>query len=83
ATVTVTINAVDPTFHIVSGNSDSVTLTSTADPNDSIPGGLSLVNGTLTVQPIILTTGNFTFTATDGGTPVLSPGTSASVEIDP
>jgi hypothetical protein len=83
ATVTVTINAVDPTFHIVSGNSDSVTLTSTADPNDSIPSGLVLVNGTLTTSAVILETGNFTFTATDGATPPLAPGTSASVEVDP
>jgi len=83
ASVSVTINAVDPTFHIVSGNSDSVTLTSSNDNNVSEPQGIVLANGTVTVVPIVLASGNYTFMATDGGTPVLSPGTSASVTITP
>jgi hypothetical protein len=83
ALVTVTINAVDSTFHIASGNSDSVTLSSSADPHADEPFGLFLSNGTLTTQVVINVTGNYTITATDGGSPVLSPGTSSSVTISP
>jgi len=83
ANVTVTINAVDATFHIVSGNSDAVTLTSSNDTQVSEPQGLMLANGTVTATAVVLASGNYTFTATDGGTPVLSPGTSSSVTVLP
>ena len=83
ATLTVTINAVDSTFHIVTGNSDPVTLTSNDDGNMQEPQNLVLANGTLTCNPIGLAAETFVFTATDGGTPVLSPGTSTSVTVDP
>jgi hypothetical protein len=83
--VNVTINAVDPTFHIVSGISDSITFSSTSDPGDTTfpsPPTL-LVNGTLTTAVVIQETGSFTITVTDQEVPPLASGTSTSVTLTP
>jgi hypothetical protein len=83
ATVTVTINAVDSTFHIVGGVSDSITLTSSADPNAAEPTGVALSNGTVTTSVVIVTTGSFTVTAADTtSTNIVSSTTPVPVTVD-
>jgi hypothetical protein len=83
ANVSVTVNMVDPTFHIVPGSTDSVTFTSTADPNSAEPTGLALSNGTLTATVIITAAGNFTISVADTTNPSILSGTSAAVTVGP
>jgi hypothetical protein len=83
AGVSVTINAVDPTFHIVPGVTDSVTFSSSADPNTTEPPPAPLVNGSLTEEVFINATGNFTVMATDTMDTNIAAGTSSSVTITP
>jgi hypothetical protein len=67
-TTTVTVNAVDSTFHIVSGSFDQIHLTS-SDTGAALPNDQALSNGTATfVDPngvLFGTTGSQTVTATD------------------
>ena len=74
----VTVNAVDSTYHIalVSGDMISVTCSDlTATP----PAPAALVNGTVIQQVIFGSTGSFTVTATD----TTHTNTSSSVTVDP
>jgi hypothetical protein len=74
---TVTINAVDPTFHIVSGISDSISFSATSDPdNTTLPTPPTfLVNGTLTTTVVIQQTGSFTVTVADTTSTNIASGT--------
>jgi hypothetical protein len=82
ANVPVIVNAVDTTFHVVPGVSDTVHFTSTADsaaipaidPND-----VALVNGTTSQVWIVNSVGSYTITASDSTTPSITAGTSAAV----
>jgi hypothetical protein len=79
--VAVTINAVDPTWHVVSSGSGTINLTST-DGSAIMPLDANLVNGTLQQQVLFGSTGSWTVTATNlsGTMPVA---TSASVVVGP
>jgi hypothetical protein len=82
--VTVTVNAVDPTFHIVAGDSDTVAVTSSDVSNGTNPLPAPLVNGTLTTAVLIGSgPGNYTVMAVDQSAPPLASGTSTSVTITP
>jgi hypothetical protein len=72
---TVTINAVDATFHIIPGVNDLVHLTSSADPNATEPLDATLVNGTLTEAMLFGATGSFTVTAADTTSTNITSGT--------
>jgi hypothetical protein len=79
----VTINAVDSTFHIVPGVTDTIHLTCSADPNATEPTDAALVNGTLTEQVLISAPGNWTVMATDTSAHPLTSGTSAAITVNP
>ena len=83
ALATVTINAVDSTFDIVPGVTDTVHLISSADPNATEPNDAALVNGTLTESMLFTASGMWTVTASDVTNPSITPGTSAALEVDP
>jgi hypothetical protein len=83
----VTVNAVDATFHIISGINDTIHLTST-DGEGVSPNNVAMVNGTASFTGqsgyAFGDQGTFTITATDetsGST--LAPGTSSSVTVGP
>jgi hypothetical protein len=83
AYVTVTVNAVDPSFHLVPGVADFISFpSSTADPDDIEPGNVAMVNGTTTQTWAVYTTGNFTITAHDT-TYEIPDATSSPVTITP
>jgi len=83
-TTTVTVNAVDSTFHIVSGSFDQIHLTS-SDLGAALPGDQALLNGTASfVDPngvLFGTTGSQTVTATDTINTNIPAATSAPVTI--
>ncbi len=81
--VNVTINAVDPTFHIMPGISDIVNVTSSADPDTIEPSPAPLVNGSLRTAVAFISTGNYTITAGDTTDTNIIAGTSSSVSITP
>jgi hypothetical protein len=81
--VTATINAVDSNFNINSGVTDTVHFTSSADPNDVLPGDAALVNGTLTEQARFNAAGSYTITATDTTTTNVPPAISSFVTVGP
>jgi len=82
--VTVTINAVDPTFHIVnSAPNDMVDLTSSTDSGASIPPAAAMANGTRTVQMSFSTTGNQTVQAADLTNVAITGGTSSAITVNP
>ncbi len=83
AIASVTINAVDSTFDIVPGVTDTIHLTSSADPNTAEPLDTALVNGTLTEQVLFNTPGNWTVTAADTSANPLASGTSAAISVSP
>jgi len=70
----VTINAVDSTFHIIPGVSDSVAVTC-SDPGATLPSPAPLVNGTLTTAVLFSQTGSFTVTAADTTSTNITSGT--------
>jgi hypothetical protein len=79
--VSVTINAVDSTYHIVNSGSGTINLTST-DGSAIMPLDANLVNGTLQQQVLFGSTGSWTVTATNlSGT--MPAATSASVVVGP
>jgi hypothetical protein len=80
-TVNVTVNAVDPTFHIVNtAAGNNVSLTS-SDTGASIPPGAALVNGTLTQSVTFSAPGSYTVTATNNTVPMTA--TSSSITVNP
>lgn len=84
--VDVTVNAVDSTFHIINGVSDSISLTTT-DGGAYLPSGpASLVNGTVTFSDGSFSfsdQGNWTITATDATSTNIMPVVSAPVSVGP
>jgi hypothetical protein len=87
ANVPVTVNAVDPTWHLVPGVTDVLSFpSSSADPNDIEPNNTAMVNGTASAVWIVTTTSppSYTITVHDltaaGGIP---DATSAAVVINP
>jgi hypothetical protein len=83
ALATVTINAVDSTFDIVPGVTDTVHLISSADPSATEPNDAALVNGTLTESILFTAAGNWTVTASDTSANPLASGTSAAIMVSP
>jgi hypothetical protein len=79
AFVTVTVNAVDSTFHIVS-SLDTVALTST-QVSDIMPVDAALVSGTLQTSVQVGDPGDRTFTATDVTDGTKTPGTSSTQTV--
>jgi hypothetical protein len=81
------VNAVDSTWHIISGPTDLIKLTC-SDAGASLPNNLAMVNGTATFTGannlLWGDEGTFTVTATDvaSGT-TIPPATSASVVVGP
>jgi hypothetical protein len=74
---TLTVNAVDATWHIVPGVTDAISLTST-DPTPAIfvPATGNLANGTLSASVMFGASGTWTVTATDTTTNAISAGSS-------
>ena len=83
---TVTVNAVDSDFNIISGIIDQVHLT-TSDGSAFLPGDMSMANGVATFSGangvLFQTTGPQTVTGTDTTDGTKTPGTSAPVTINP
>jgi hypothetical protein len=82
----ITINAVDATFHMVNGSSDTIHI-STSDTGAFLPNDAPLVNGTLTISGAsgfqFGTTGSQTITATDTTSTNIAPVVSAPVTVGP
>jgi hypothetical protein len=83
AAANVTVNAVDSNYNIDHSIGDTVTLTSSADPNAVEPLPFNLVGGTSTQTVLFTAAGNWTVTATDNSTTNIAAGTSAVLEVDP
>jgi hypothetical protein len=85
----VTVNAVDATFHIINGVTDTIHLTSTdGGPNGGVtPINVAMVNGTASFTGqsgyAFGDEGTFTITATDETTTTIAPATSSSVTVGP
>jgi hypothetical protein len=85
----VTVNAVDATYHIINGITDTISLSSTdAGPVGGVsPLNLSMVNGTASFTGssgyAFGDQGAFTITATDVTNTKLTAGTSSSVTVGP
>jgi hypothetical protein len=82
----VTVNAVDATYHIISGVTDTISLSSTDDGGVS-PLNVAMVNGTASFTGssgyAFGDQGTFTITATDVTNGTISAGTSSSVVVGP
>jgi hypothetical protein len=81
--VTVTINACDSTWHIVSGAPGDTISVTTTDSGAVLPIPAALVNGTVQENLGFSDTGSWTVTATDTTTNAIPPATSASVTVGP
>jgi hypothetical protein len=81
---TVTVNAVDSTFHIITSATDTVDINCT-DPNSYLPNPAALVNGTVTLQEQLdfQDEGTFTVTAADQSNGGITMGTSSPVVVGP
>ena len=80
---TVTVNAVDSTWHLISGIGDTVELSS-SDLSALLPGNTALANGTVTFAPLQFnTTGPQTVTATDFSDGSKLPNISTPVTVGP
>jgi len=84
--VPVTINAVDPDWHIVPSCTDVVNITSTDSyaydsMGNPLPLNLTLAAGTATLDIIFGTSGSQTVTATDTSQPSVAAGTSAPLVL--
>jgi len=75
---TVTINAVDPTFHIVS-TGDLLTMSTTDGSAIISPGTPSLVNGSTTTSIYFSAAGTYTISAVDNSNTNIPTATSSSV----
>jgi hypothetical protein len=84
ADATVTINAVDTTFHIDASVTDIVSLTSSADPDATEPLPTALTAGSLNTDVLFTAPGSWTVTATDQSEPTeITAGTSAPITVNP
>jgi hypothetical protein len=81
--VNVQVNAVDSSFHIIPGIIDTVSITTSADPNSTLPLPAPMVNGTLNTAVLINETGGFTVMAADTDNTNIPSATSSSVTVDP
>ena len=81
---TVTVNAVDSSWNIVSGVTDNVSFTS-SDPTPAVfsPASAALVNGTVQTTVMFGAEGGWTVTATDTTTNAVSAGTSSTITVNP
>lgn len=77
----VTVNAVDPTYHIVRYVSGDVIELGCSDPYATLPSPAALVNGTVTMELYFGSTGSFTVTATNTTNPNIPPATSSPVTV--
>jgi hypothetical protein len=75
--VSVTVNAVDPTFHIVN-SADTISLAS-SDSSAALPSNAQMSGGTATMTIYFGTTGSWTVTATDVTSTNIPPATSSSI----
>lgn len=83
ANLSVTVNAVDSTFHVISGVIDQINLTS-SDSNALLPNPLVMANGTVTFSDFLFgTQGSQTITATDLSSTNIPTATSSSVIVGP
>jgi hypothetical protein len=78
--VTVTVNAVDADWSVVSSCLDTVHLTS-SDSGAVIPNDAALVNGTATFEVLLVTAGNQTVTAADVTNAKVAAGTSSATPV--
>ncbi|MCP6756834.1 hypothetical protein NL533_34930, partial [Klebsiella pneumoniae] len=77
--VSVTVNAVDANWNVVSSATPTVAITS-SDANATLPANAALVAGTRSFSVTLKTAGSRTVTATYvSGSPSVTPGTSAAV----
>ena len=80
---TVTVNATDATWHLISGIGDTVELSS-SDPGALLPANTALANGTVTFAPMQFNNaGSQTVTATDFSDGSKLPNTSTPVTVGP
>jgi hypothetical protein len=81
---TVTVSAVDSTFHIITSATDTVDISS-SDPNAFLPNPAALVNGTVTIQNQLdfQDEGAWTVTASDQSNGGIMAGTSSPVSVGP
>jgi hypothetical protein len=79
-TFNVIVNAVDANWFPISGVTDSVSLTST-DPQFLPPLAASLVNGTVTLQVQMGSSGSWTITATDNTDNTKTANTSSTIVV--
>lgn len=79
--INVTINAVDNTWHIISGVSDTVSLTS-SDGSAVIGLPTAMSNGTAAIQVQLNTSGSQTVTATDTTSTNIPPATSSPIQVN-
>jgi hypothetical protein len=82
----VTVNAVDSTFHIINGVTDTITLTS-SDGQAFLPNPTAMANGTVGFTGnngvVFQSEGPQTVTATDETTATIPSATSSSVTVGP
>jgi len=78
--VTVTVNAVDADWNVVTSCADTVHLTS-SDSAAVIPNDAALANGTANFQVLLITAGSQTVTATDVTNAKVAAGTSSATII--
>src|SRR2546426_3514810 len=76
---TVTVNAVDPNWNVVS-STDTVGITS-SNGGATLPGNAALVAGTKTFSVTLNTAGNWTVTASDITTPAMTANTSPAIPV--
>jgi hypothetical protein len=79
---TVTINAVDSTWHIVNTSGDQITIT-TSDTSGITPNPSSLAGGTVQETLEFVDQGNWTVTATDSSNTNILSNASSSVAVGP
>ena len=82
ASYTVTVNAVDANWNLVSTNTHTVGINST-DPNDVMPANTALVAGTKTFSVTNKTAGSWTMTATDITDGTKTANTSPFITVNP
>ncbi len=78
----VTVNAVDTNWNVVTSVADTVSITCT-DPNDVLPANAALASGTKTFSLTNRTAGIWTITATDISDGTKSASTSPAITVGP
>ena len=78
--VTVTVNACDPTWHIVNVSGNTITM-NTDDPNAILPNDAALASGTVQGVFQFNTSGSWHVTATDVTDGSKTPGTSSALVV--